>query len=38
VTSQGLMDRIADTCQRQPDKPMSSVVMEIANALLAGAR
>jgi hypothetical protein len=38
MTSEILMDRIADGCQRQPSKPMSSVVMEIANALLAGAR
>jgi len=37
VTSESLMDRIADSCQRQPSKPMSSVVMEIANSLLAGA-
>jgi hypothetical protein len=37
VTSEGLMDRIADTCQRQPNRAMSSVVMEIANSLLAGA-
>lgn len=37
VTSQGLMDRIADTCQRQPNRAMSSVVMEIANSLLADA-
>jgi hypothetical protein len=38
VTNEGLMDRIADTCQRQPNKPMSSVVMEIGNSLLSGAR
>lgn len=38
VTSQSLMDRIADSCQRQPNRPMSSVVMEIGNSLLAGAR
>jgi len=36
MTSEILMDRIADACQRQPSKPMSSVVMEIANSLLAG--
>jgi hypothetical protein len=36
VTSESLMDRLADACQRQPDKPMSSVVMEIGSALLAG--
>lgn len=38
VTSESLMDRIADSCQGQPNKPMSSIVMEIANALLAGTR
>jgi len=38
VTSEALMDRIAESCQRQPAKPMSSIVMEIANSLLAGAR
>lgn len=37
VTNQSLMDRIADTCQRQPNRAMSSVVMEIANSLLAAA-
>jgi len=37
VTSESLMDRIADSCQRQPSKPISSVVMEIANSLLTGA-
>jgi hypothetical protein len=37
MTSEILMDRIADACQHQPGKPMSSVVMEIANSLLAGA-
>ena len=36
LTSEILMDRIADSCQRQPNKPMSSVVIEIANSLLAG--
>jgi hypothetical protein len=35
VTSQSLMDRIADVCQRQPSRAMSSVVMEIGNSLLA---
>lgn len=38
MTSEILMDRIAEACQRQPGKPMSSIVMEIANALLARAR
>ena len=38
MTSEILMDRIADACQRQPSKPMSSIIMEIANSLLAGAR
>lgn len=38
VTSESLMDRIADACQRQPDKPMSSVVMEIGSALMAAVR
>lgn len=37
MTSEILMDRIADACQRQPSKPMSSIIMEIANSLLAGA-
>jgi hypothetical protein len=37
MTSEILMDRIVDACQRQPNKPLSSVVMELANALLAGA-
>ena len=38
MTSEILMDRIADACQRQPSKPMSSVVSEIANSLLADTR
>ena len=38
MTSEILLDRIADACQRQPNRPMSSVVMEIANSLLASAR
>jgi hypothetical protein len=38
VASESLMDRIADTCQRQPDRAMSSVVMEIANSLLTQAK
>lgn len=38
VTSEGVMDRIAETCQRQPGSPMSSVVMEIANSQLAQAK
>lgn len=38
VTSQSLMDRIADACQRQPSRAMSSVVMEIGNTLLAQAK
>ena len=37
MTSEILMDRIAEACQRQPAKPLSSIVMEIANSLLAGA-
>ncbi len=35
VTSQSVMDRIADACQRQPDRDLSLVVIEIGNALLA---
>lgn len=38
VTSQSLMDRIADACQRQPSRAMSSVVLEIGNSLLAQAK
>jgi hypothetical protein len=38
VTSQSLMDRIAEACQRQPSRAMSSVVMEIGNSLLAKAK
>jgi hypothetical protein len=38
VTSQSLMDRIADGCQRQPNRDMSAVVMEIGNSLLAQAK
>lgn len=37
-TSQSLMDSIAETCQRQPKRAMSSVVMEIGSALLAQAQ
>ena len=37
LTSESLMDRIAETCQRQPSSPMSTVVMAIANSLLADA-
>jgi hypothetical protein len=37
-TSESLMDRIADGCQRGPNRAMSAVVMEIANSLLAGPR
>ena len=36
TTSEGLMDRIAESCQRQPNRPMSAIVMEIANSLVAG--
>ena len=35
TTSEGLMDRIAESCQRDPNRAMSTVVMEIANSLLA---
>jgi hypothetical protein len=35
TTSESLMDRIADGCQRDPNRAMSAVVMEIANALVA---
>jgi HdeA/HdeB family protein len=35
VTSQSVMDRIADACQRQPNRDLSSIVIEIGNALLA---
>ena len=38
MTSESLMDRIAESCQRQPNKPMSSVVIEIGSALLAQSR
>ena len=38
MTSEILMDRIADACQRQPNRPMSAIVSEIANSLLAGTR
>jgi hypothetical protein len=37
-TSETIMDRIAEGCQRDPNRAMSTVVMEIANSLLAGAR
>jgi hypothetical protein len=35
TTSESLMDRIAESCQRDPNRAMSTVVMEIANSLLA---
>lgn len=35
TTSESLMDRIAEGCQRDPNRAMSTVVMEIANSLLA---
>ena len=38
TTSEALMDRIAQTCQSQPQREMSSVVIEIANSWLAGNR
>ncbi|HEY1506681.1 MAG TPA: hypothetical protein VGF92_20425 [Stellaceae bacterium] len=38
VTSEGLMDRIAEACQRQPGSQMSSIVMQIGNSLLAAAK
>jgi hypothetical protein len=38
VTSQSLMDRIADACERQPNRAMSAVVMELGNTLLAQAK
>jgi hypothetical protein len=38
VTGESLMDRIADSCQRQPSRAMSSVVMEIGNSILAQAK
>ena len=38
VTSQNLMGRIGESCQRQPKRAMSSVVMEIGNSLLAQAK
>ena len=37
LTSESLMDRIAETCQHQPSSPMSTIVMAIANSLLAAA-
>jgi len=38
MTSESLMDRIGDSCQRQPSRAMSAVVMEIGSTLLAGTR
>jgi hypothetical protein len=38
TTSESLMDRIAEGCQRGPNRAMSAVVMEIANSLLAQAQ
>jgi hypothetical protein len=38
VTSESLMDKIADGCQRDPNRAMSTVVMELANSLLAQAK
>lgn len=38
VTSESVMDRIAEACQSQPGGAMSSVVMEIGNSLLAQAQ
>jgi hypothetical protein len=35
VTSQSVMDRIADACQRQPNRALSSIVIDIGNSLLA---
>jgi len=37
ATSESLMDKIAESCQRDPNRAMSSVVMDIANALMAQA-
>jgi hypothetical protein len=38
TTSEAVMDRIAESCQRGPDRAMSAVVMEIANGLMAQAK
>lgn len=38
TTSESLIDRVAETCQRDPKRALSSVVMEIAQSLLAAAR
>ena len=35
TTSESLIDRIAETCQRDPKRALSSVAMEIAQSLLA---
>lgn len=37
ATSESLMDGIAASCQRDPNRTMSAVVMEMANSLLAQA-
>ena len=38
TTSQGLLDQLTAACQKSPDKPMSSIVEQLATALLAGVR
>jgi hypothetical protein len=38
VTSESLMDNIAESCQRDPNRAMSAVVMEMGNSLLAQAQ
>ncbi|HEX3970014.1 MAG TPA: hypothetical protein VHX19_01755 [Stellaceae bacterium] len=38
VTSESLMDSIAESCQRDPSRAMSAVVMEMGNSLLAQAK
>jgi hypothetical protein len=35
TTSQGLLDQLTAACQKEPDKPMSSIVAEMATTLLA---
>jgi hypothetical protein len=38
ATSESLMDSIAESCQRDPNRAMSAIVMEMGNSLLAQAK
>jgi hypothetical protein len=38
TTSQGVLDQLTAGCQKSPDKPMSSILEQLATTLMAGVR